>query len=147
MKFIPTEKIPTKTYRRKLGKLVTACSPAKWPSATTRSTAAGTPGLPELEREPRRHISEERSKEKPSEQRSQPMIKEYGEFHLSLRRLARRQYITVTAFPIPPEDENTRGVKLPLSTSRTRSGLIGTTFHTFMFAKSCSQTRRLVTVS
>ena len=28
MKFIPTEKIPTKTYRRKLGKLVTACSQA-----------------------------------------------------------------------------------------------------------------------
>ena len=59
------------------------------------------------------------------------MIKEYGEFHLSLRRLARRQYITVAAFPIPPEDENTRGVKLP-PFHLTHSLFIGTTFHTFM---------------
>ena len=49
------------------------------------------------------------------------MIKEYGKFHLSLRREARRRYVTVAAFPMPPEEENTRGVKLPFSTSRTRS--------------------------
>ena len=29
-----------------------------------RSTATGTPGLPELEQDPWRHINEERSKEK-----------------------------------------------------------------------------------
>ena len=77
-------KEPTRTYRSFQG--VSQCSQlaAKRPSAATRSIAAGRLGLPELEREPRRHISEERSREKLREHRSQPIVKEYDEFHLLL---------------------------------------------------------------
>jgi len=51
-----------------------------------RSTATGTPRLPELDWDPQRHI-----KEKPREQQSQPIITEYEEFHLSLRKEARHR--------------------------------------------------------
>ena len=74
--FKPTEKESKETYRERKG--ISHCSllVARRPSATTRSTAAGTPGLPELEREPRRHINEECSREKLREHRSQPIIRE-----------------------------------------------------------------------
>ena len=88
---------------------------------TLRSTAEGTAGLSNLDRDPRRHIREERSKENPREQRSHPITKEYGEFHFSLRREARRLYVTEAALPMPPEEENTSGIKLPCSTPRIHS--------------------------
>ena len=56
------------------------------PSAMTRSIAVGRLGLPELERESQRHISEQGETEralKPTHSQG------YEEFHLSLKRLAR----------------------------------------------------------
>ena len=108
--------------------MLTACSQA---TLSNDSIAVGRLGLPELEREPRRHISEERSREKLREHWSQPIVNEYEEFHLSLKRLARRRYTTMAVFPMPPEEENTRGVKLSLSTSRTRSS------YAWRFSPSC----------
>jgi len=51
------------------------------PSATARSTAGGTQGRLDLERDPPMHITEERSKENPKLQWSQPITTEYGELH------------------------------------------------------------------
>ena len=64
---------------------------SKWPSATARSTAAGTPvpGLPALDRDPQRHIKEERSKENSRKQWSHSIITEYGKFYLPLKREAK----------------------------------------------------------
>jgi len=56
------------------------------PSATARSTAGGTQRYLDLERDPLMHIIEERSKENPKLQRSQPITTEYGELHFSLSR-------------------------------------------------------------
>ena len=55
--------LKVQTYRERIKESVTAVGD----SATTRSTAAGTPGLPELEREPRRHINEEHTAGRTSE--------------------------------------------------------------------------------
>ena len=90
----------------------------------------------------RRHISEERSREKLREHRSQPIVKEYEEFHLLLKRLARRRYSTMAAFPIPPEEENTRGVKLPLSTSCTRSSYLAS--YARRFSPSCLRKSHII---
>ena len=49
------------------------------PSATARSTAGGTHGHLDLERDPLMYITEEWSKENPKLQRSQPITTEYGE--------------------------------------------------------------------
>ena len=48
-KIRPTEKTPTRTYRS--CKEVQTSLVARWPSATARSTATGTPGLPARDRE------------------------------------------------------------------------------------------------
>ena len=72
-KFRSTEKNlqgPTEAFRES----VTAHN--SQPRTTTRSTAAGRLGLPELEWEPRRHINEERNREKLREHRTQPIVKE-----------------------------------------------------------------------
>ena len=59
------------------------------PSATARSIAGGTVGRLELDREPRMHIFEERSKENPKLHRSQPITTEYGVLHFLLNKCAK----------------------------------------------------------
>ena len=80
-KNLPTEKTPKRTYRSpgNVSELVDA--PLRWQDLLH---ARGTPGRLERDREPRMHIMEERSKENPKLQRSQPITTEYGELHFSL---------------------------------------------------------------
>ena len=75
-------KEPTRTYRSLQGVSQYSQVSAKQPSATTRSTAVGRLGLPELEREPWRYISEEQSREKLREHRSQPKSTKNSICHL-----------------------------------------------------------------
>ena len=82
------------------------------PSATARSTVGGTQGHLDLERDPLIHVIEERNKENPKLQRSQPIITEYGELYFSLNKWARCLQMMVSAFSIPTDMENTSGLIL-----------------------------------
>ena len=70
-------------------------------------------------RVPRRHIIAARSSTKVKRQRSQLIATGYVMIHFSAKLEARRCMVAVAARPIPPAVENTRGVKVAISTSQT----------------------------
>lgn len=71
-------------------------------------------------RDPRKHITLDRSNAKLVRQRSHPMTLAYGIDHFSAKRKARRLNVIVDAGPKPPEAEKISGVKDDISTSLTR---------------------------
>ena len=72
----PASRQHSERIRSTLAQLAVKC-----PSATARSTAGGTPGRFELDREPRMHVMEEQSKENSKMHQSQTITTEYGELH------------------------------------------------------------------
>ena len=89
-------------------------------SCTTKSIGVYSCGArPCRERDPLKHITAERSREKEKWHLSQPITILYGCSLLAAIAVASRLYATVAALPIPPEVLNINGVKDPCSTSRT----------------------------
>ena len=89
-------------------------------AATTEMQMSSITALTAFGRVFRRHESAERSKEKESLVRIQPMTTAYDSLVLLLIILANLLNTMSASRPIPPHVENTNSVKQPCSISRTR---------------------------
>ena len=90
-------------------------------SVDTRSTGANSLARRRMDLDPRKQRIAERASENTRLHRIQEIILLYDSLRFAARSEAMRLMAMVASAPAPPQDENTKGVNEPCSTSVTRS--------------------------